>query len=95
MKDLGHHEVVLRPLVTEKSLRLAERQNTYTFRVKENANKVQIRDAIERLFKVQVEDVRTQRVFGKMRRMGRSVGQTAPWKKAVVRVKAGQTIDFY
>jgi large subunit ribosomal protein L23 len=95
MKDLGHHDIVLRPLVTEKSLRLAERQNTYTFRVRESANKIQIRDAIERVFKVDVEDVRTQRVVGKFRRMGRSMGTTPSWKKAVVRVKQGQTIDFY
>ncbi|MEZ6008219.1 MAG: 50S ribosomal protein L23 [Planctomycetota bacterium] len=88
-------DVVLRPVVTEKTLRLAEKQNAYTFRVAENANKVQIRDAIQRLFDVSVTDVRTSRQLGKFRRMGRSFGRTSPWKRAVVKVKAGDSIEFY
>ena len=95
MKDLSHQDIVLRPVVTEKTLKASERNNTYTFRVREAANKIQIRDAIEHLFKVTVTDVRTQRYAGKRRRMGRSVGQTGNWKKAIVRVKAGDAIDFY
>jgi large subunit ribosomal protein L23 len=95
VRDLQWREVVLRPVVTEKTLKRAERQNAYTFEVKDLANKVQIRRAVEHLFEVKVTGVRTQRVAGKMRRMGRSLGTTAPWKKAVVRVKSGQTIEFY
>jgi len=95
VKELNYQEVVLRPIVTEKTIAQAERTNTYTFEVRENANKVQIRRAVEHLFKVGVQDVRTQRYIGKRRRMGRSVGTTGNWKKAMIRVKAGQTIDFY
>ncbi len=95
MRNLTHQDIVLRPVITEKTLRASERSNIYTFRVREAANKVQVRDAIEHLFKVTVTDVRTQRYHGKRRRMGRSVGTTGNWKKALVRVKAGETIDFY
>ena len=95
MKEMSFQEVVLRPVVTEKTIREAERHNTYTFRVREAANKVQIRQAVENLFKVNVADVRTQRYPGKRRRMGRYVGSTSTWKKAIVRLKAGDTIDFY
>ena len=95
MKELTYQQVVLRPIVTEKTIAQAERLNTYTFEVRENANKVQIRDAVEKLFKVGVADVRTARYLGKRRRMGRHVGTTGNWKKAVIRLKAGDTIDFY
>ena len=95
MKDLTFQDIVLRPVVTEKTLKESERHNTYTFRVRESANKIQIRQAVESLFKVSVEGVRTQRYLGKRRRMGRHVGLTPSWKKAIVRVKEGDTIDFY
>lgn len=95
MKELTFQEVVLRPIVTEKTIRQAERDNTYTFVVRENANKVQIRNAIQHLFSVGVEDVRTLRYIGKSRRMGRYFGTTGNWKKALIRVKEGDTIDFY
>ncbi len=95
MKSLGHQDVVLRPVVTEKTLKKAERTNTYTFEVREAANKIQIRSAVEHLFKVHVTGVRTQRYLGKRRRMGRALGMTPSWKKAVVRVRPGDTIDFY
>jgi large subunit ribosomal protein L23 len=94
VKALAWREIVLRPVVTEKTLKRSERQNTYTFEVKDLANKIQIRQAVEGLFKVKVLDVRTQRLAGKRKRLGRSVGWTAPWKKAIVRVQAGQTIEF-
>lgn len=94
MKPRHVHEILLRPMVTEKSLTRAERRNTYTFEVAPNANKVQIRDAVEKIFKVAVTGVRTQTCHGKVRRMGRSVGRTADWKKAIVRVKAGDSIEF-
>jgi large subunit ribosomal protein L23 len=93
--SLGHQDVLLRPLVTEKTLRRAERENAYTFEVHAGANKVQIRDAVERVFKVGVVEVRTQNRKGKQRRLGRWIGSTPPWKKAIVRVKAGDTIEFY
>jgi large subunit ribosomal protein L23 len=89
------NNVVVRPLITEKTLRLAERHNSYTFQVRREANKVQIRDAIERLFDVTVLAVRTQNHMGKFRRVGRSVGSTPPSKRAVIHVKEGDTIEFY
>ncbi len=95
MKELAYQEVVLRPIVTEKTIAQAERANTYTFQVREAANKVQIRRAVEHLFNVGVADVRTQRYLGKRRRMGKYFGSTGNWKKAIIRVKEGDTIDFY
>lgn len=95
MKSLAHHDIVIRPLITEKTLRLAERNNAYTFQVRPTANKIQIRDAIERIFNVKVVDLRTQNFMGKFRRVGRYSGATANWKKAVVKVKEGDTIEFY
>jgi large subunit ribosomal protein L23 len=94
VKQLAHRDVILRPLVTEKTLRRSERQNAYTFEVRTGANKIQIRDAVEHLFKVKVLDVRTQNLLGKQRRMGRSVGFTTSWKKAIVALEPGQTIEF-
>ena len=75
--------------------RIAERENAYTFHVLRTANKVQVRDAIERLFDVKVVDIRTQNLLGKFRRVGRSFGSTSAWKKAVVKVKEGDSIEFY
>lgn len=95
MKTLTWQNVVLSPVVTEKTIAQAERMNTYTFVVRESANKIQIRNAIEHIFKVGVAEVRTARYAGKGRRVGRHVGTTGSWKKAIVRVKEGQTIDFY
>ena len=95
MRTKSPEEIVLRPLITEKTLRIAERENSYTFQVLRTANKVQVRDAIERLFNVAVVGVRTQNMIGKFRRVGRSFGSTPSWKKAVVKVKEGDTIEFY
>jgi large subunit ribosomal protein L23 len=88
------HDVLLRPLITESSLKRAERRNTYTFEVSPTANKIQIRAAVEKIFKVNVTGVRTMTCHGKVRRMGRSIGRTADWKKALVRLKAGDSIEF-
>ena len=95
MAALTPQQVVIRPLITEKTLRLAERENAYTFQVHVGANKVQVRDAIERIFNVAVTGVRTQNYMGKFRRVGRYTGATSNWKKAVVKVKEGDSIEFY
>jgi len=95
MAALTPQEVLIRPLITEKTLRLAERENAYTFQIRPSANKVQVRDAIERIFKVGVMEVRTQNYMGKFRRVGRYTGATPNWKKAVVKVKEGDSIEFY
>jgi len=89
-------DVIKRPLyLTEKGARLREEQNKYTFEVDLEANKVQIKDAVETLFKVTVDDVHTLIMRGHMRRMGRGYAKTQNWKKAVVTLREGETIDFF
>jgi large subunit ribosomal protein L23 len=89
-------QVIKRPLyLTEKGAKLREEQNKYTFEVDLDANKVQIKDAVETLFKVTVRDVRTLIVRGHMRRIGRAYAKTRNWKKAVVTLREGETIDFF
>ncbi len=89
------HQVVLRPLLTEKGTRLKEEGNQYLFRVARTANKVEIKQAIEQLFKVTVLDVRTARVRGKVKRLGRFQGRRPDWKKAIATLKAGDSIELY
>lgn len=91
----GAHAVLLQPLLTEKGTRLKEEANQYLFRVAPRANKVEIRQAIERLFKVTVLDVRTMRVEGKVKRLGRFQGRRPSWKKAIATLKPGDSIDLY
>ncbi len=88
--------IIKRPLVlTEKGNLLREQENQYLFEVERSANKAQIRDAIESLFHVKVEKVRTLVVRGRMRRMGRGTSKTRNWKKAIVSLKEGESIDFF
>jgi large subunit ribosomal protein L23 len=89
------HDVIRRPIVTEKSNIGREEQNLVTFAVAPDANKHQIRRAVEELFDVNVLEVRTMRMRGKMRRLGRFAGQKPEWKKAVVRLAEGQSIEFF
>ncbi len=88
-------EVVIRPVVTERTTELGEEQNAYTFLVSKDANKIEIRHAIERLFSVKVADVRTLNYRGKWRRVGRSLGRRPSYKKAIVKLAAGERIDVY
>ena len=89
-------DVIKRPLyLTEKGARLREDQNKYTFEVDLEANKIQIKAAVETLFKVTVDDVHTLVMRGHMRRMGRKYAKTRNWKKAVVTVREGDSIDFF
>jgi len=88
--------VIKRPLyLTEKGAKLREDQNKYTFEVDLGANKMQIKDAVESLFKVTVDDVHTLVMRGHMRRMGRGYAKTRNWKKAIVTLREGETIDFF
>jgi large subunit ribosomal protein L23 len=87
-------DVILRPLVTEKTLRLSERRNAYTFEVAPRANKVQIRRAVEDLFDVKVLGVRTQVRPGKPRRHGLRLTTTPSRKHAVVTLKPGDSIEL-
>lgn len=89
------HQVIRRPLVTEKSTIGREEENIATFAVDPNATKHDIRRAVEELFKVDVEDVRTMRQPRKKKRVGRNIGRKAEWKKAIVRLAAGQSIEFF
>ncbi len=80
-------------VVTEKTERLKTEENRYTFRVTTGANKIEIRRAIEKLFKVHVTDVRVMNYLGQRRRMGAFVGRRPSWKKAMVTLKQGETIE--
>lgn len=88
-------QVIIMPLVSEKNSNLRVGQNKYVFRVDIEANKLQIRNAVEELFKVRVEDVTTMRMHGKPKRMGRFEGRRPDWKKAVVQLKKGETIELF
>ncbi len=87
-------EVLVSPVLSEKSVTAKDAQNRYTFKVRTGANKVDIKQAVESLFKVKVEKVRTMIFMGKMHKVGRYEGRRSDWKKAVVTVKAGQKIDL-
>ncbi len=91
----GAHDIVLQPLLTEKGTRLKEEANQYLFQVATRANKVEIKRAIEELFKVTVVDVHTIRGEGKVKRLGRFKGRQPSWKKAIATLKAGDSIDLY
>jgi large subunit ribosomal protein L23 len=93
MKDL--RQVIQRPVVTEKSTIEREQQNIVTFAVHPDANKHEIRRAVEELFSVKVLDVRTNRVRGKSKRVGKFVGDKPSWKKARVRLRSGDSIEFF
>ena len=84
------HEVIRRPLVTEKGVAKKEAEQTLCFEVAPKANKVQVKQAVEKLFKVKVAEVRTCNFEGKERRRGRFSGFRSNWKKAYVRLKAGE-----
>lgn len=87
-------EIIIKPVVTEKSVDLMQ-ENKYCFRVAKDANKIEIKNAIEEIFKVTVVNVNTINVHGKMKRMGRTQGKTASWKKAVVTLREGDSIEVF
>ena len=87
-------QVIIRPVVSEKSYVLAE-AGMYTFRVHDKAHKTQIRQAVEHMFDVKVTDVRTSSVKSKPKRRGQTAGRTRSWKKAIVQVRAGDTIPIF
>jgi len=89
------HSVLRRPIVTEKTTVQKEDDNQVVFRVRTDANKVQIREAVERLLGVNVLSVNTAVVRGKVKRMGRRHGQRANWKKAIVTLAPGEEVEFF
>ena len=86
--------VVLAPVVSEKSTRVADKNRQYVFRVADEATKPEIKAAVELMFKTKVESVTVSNVKGKKKRFGRSMGRRNNWKKAYVRLAAGQEINF-
>ena len=87
---MNANQIIRRPLVTEKSTMMREDANIIAFEVDPSANKIQVKSAVEELFKVKVEEVRLFNVRGKMKRMGRWVGKRRDWRKAYVRLKEGE-----
>ncbi|MFH1616537.1 MAG: 50S ribosomal protein L23 [Planctomycetota bacterium] len=94
-KKVDDYQVIIRPLITEQSTHFANTRSAYSFEVNRKANKVQIKDAIERLYSVKVREVRTANRKGKPRRRGRSFGRTANWKKATVVLGKDYHIDLF
>ena len=89
------HRTIVRPIVTEQSSAAYQERGEYTFRVASDATKTSIREAVEKLFGVKVTGVWTSNQRGKQRRVGQQVGRRPHWKKAVVKLRAGDTIDIF
>ncbi len=89
------HDIILRPLLTEKTNIQKELYNQISFEVDRRANSVQIKRAIENIFNVRVAGVRTMQIKGKVKRRGRILGKRKDWKKAIVKLMPGDRIDFF
>ena len=87
-------DIIIRPLITEKSNDLMS-ENKYTFKVSPNANKIEIKKAVEKIFKVKVLSVNTVNVLGKVKRMGKTSGKRSDYKKAIVKLAPGESIEFF
>jgi large subunit ribosomal protein L23 len=94
-KGISPHQIVLRPLVTEKGVHRASRNNQYAFEIHRQATKHDVKSAIELLFNVEVEKVCTQNRKGKNRRYRFRMGRTSDWKKAIVHLRGDGRIDFF
>lgn len=88
------YQILLAPIVSEKSTRLADKNRQVAFEVRTDANKQEVKAAVEKAFEVEVESVQIVNVRGKIKRFGRTPGQRRNWKKAYVRLKEGFDIDF-
>lgn len=91
----GPQEIIRAPLISEKGSLLAEGTQQVLFKVQPDANKIEVKSAVEALFKVKVVKVRMARYLGKIRRVGRNVGRRPEWKKAYVTLREGDKIDFF
>ena len=89
------HEIVIRPLITEKTSIQKELNNQLTFEVDRRANRIEIKQAIESIFNVRVAAVKTMQVKGKTKQRGRIIGKRRDWKKAIVKLMPGERIDFF
>jgi large subunit ribosomal protein L23 len=92
---MNPYEMIRGPVITEKGTIQKEANNQLTFEVDRKANRVEIRHAIEKVFNVRVEKVRTMQIKGKVKRLGRATGKRRDWKKAVVTLAEGQNIEFF
>lgn len=88
-------DIIIRPLITEKGTMIQEDVNQYFFEVRKDANKIEIKSAIEKIFEVKVLRVNTIRMPGKWKRLGRHVGRSTGYKKAIVTLKEGDSIELY
>ena len=92
---MNRYDIIIRPLITEKTTQQKEAASQVTFEVARRANRVEIKRAVESIFDVNVAAVNTMHVRGKVKRRGRILGKRRNWKKAVVTLMAGQRIDFF
>ena len=95
MSKSSFYDLIRQPMMTEKTMEAKELYNQYAFAVDRQANKVEIKKAVEALFKVKVQGVRTMTVKGKEKRVGRNVGKRPDWKKAIVTLEPDQKIEFF
>ncbi|KPA10772.1 50S ribosomal protein L23 [Candidatus Magnetomorum sp. HK-1] len=92
---MDNHQTIIKPIVTEKTIGLRDAMNQIVFEVQRDANRIQIRNAVENVFNVRVESVKTLQVKGKRKRRGRIVGKRRDWKKAIVTLAAGDKVEFF
>ncbi|MGL5977479.1 MAG: 50S ribosomal protein L23 [Erysipelotrichaceae bacterium] len=91
----NHRDIIIRPIITEKSMRLMDADNKVTFEVLKGTNKTEVRQAVEKIFNVKVEKVNIMNVRPKAKRMGRYTGTTNHVRKAIVKIAAGQDINLF
>jgi large subunit ribosomal protein L23 len=89
------HDIIKRPLITEKTTLQKEERNQFSFEVDRNANRIEIKKAIETIFGVKVDSVKTMQVKGKTKQRGRVIGKRRDWKKAMVKLLPGERIEFF
>ena len=92
---MNEYDIILRPIITEKSTLVKETGNQYVFEVARSANKIEIRKAVEKLFKVKVIDVHVSNMEGKKKRLGRYAGKRSDWKKAIVKLSPKDKITIF
>jgi large subunit ribosomal protein L23 len=90
-----HYDIIIRPVVTEKTSIQKEEANQVTFEVDRKANRIEVGRAVERIFNVKVVNVRTMQIRGKFKRRGRVLGKRRDWKKAIVTLRPGDRIEFF
>jgi large subunit ribosomal protein L23 len=95
MKDDDLYTILKRPIITEKGTLQKEKYNRVTFEVELKANKIEIKQAVEKLFRVKVLKVNVMNIAGKKKRLGRNLGKRSDWKKAIITLKEGERIEFF